>query len=228
MSAIAECLIAFVFGSVVGLLVQRSRFCNTAALRDAILFKSYRNTKALLAAMIVLTIGFTAFISVGAGHPMKFDVGLNQVAGLFLFGIGMVLAGACTVSTWVKSGEGNIGAMWALLFTFIGMFLFSLLWSVNYWPPAPASMTGEPNLDALQLGFANAATLQEKLGIPAIVFGVVQALVLLAIYRAILRRERADAVAVEPIPAENEAGAGGIRGKDGGRGALVGNEAPAE
>ena len=190
MSAVGECLVAFIFGSVVGLLVQRSRFCNTAALRDAILFKTYRNTKALLVAMIILTIGFTTFLTFGEGNPMHFDVGLNQMIGLFLFGVGMVLAGACTVSTWVKSGEGNVGAMWALLFTFIGMFLFSLLWSLNFWPPAPSSMTGQPNLEALQFGYTNAATLQEKYGIPAVVFGIVQTVVLVAIYRAILRRER--------------------------------------
>lgn len=191
MSAIGQCLLAFFFGTAVGLLVQRSRFCNTAALRDAMLFKSYRNTKALLVAMIILTIGFTGFISVGEGNPMSFDVGLNQIMGLFIFGIGMVLAGACTVSTWVKSGEGDVGAMWALLFTFIGMFLFSMLWSANYWPPAPASMTGgAPNLEALQFGHANAKTLQERFGIPAIVFGIGQALVLFAIYRAILRKEK--------------------------------------
>jgi len=191
MSVVGECLVAFVFGSVVGLLVQRSRFCNTAALRDAILFKTFRNTKALLVAMMILTVGFTTFLTFGDGNPMRFDVGLNQVAGLFLFGVGMVLAGACTVSTWVKTGEGNVGALWALLFTFIGMFLFSLLWSANFWPPAPASMTGAPNLEALQLGYSNAATLQEKFGIPAVVFGLVQTLALFAIYRAILRRERA-------------------------------------
>ena len=190
MSVVGECLVAFIFGSVVGLLVQRSRFCNTAALRDAILFKTYRNTKALLVAMMILTIGFTTFLTIGDGHPMHFDVGLNQILGLFLFGVGMVLAGACTVSTWVKTGEGNVGALWALLFTFIGMFLFSLLWSYNYWPPAPSAMTGEPNLQALQLGYSNAATLQEKYGIPAIVFGLGQTLVLFAIYRAILRKER--------------------------------------
>ncbi len=114
MSVWGECLLAFVFGTSVGILVQRSRFCNTAALRDAILFKSFRNTKALLMAMMILTIGFTGFITVGEGNPMRFDVGLNQVIGLFIFGIGMVLAGACTVSTWVKTGEGDIGALWAL------------------------------------------------------------------------------------------------------------------
>ena len=50
-------------------------------------------------------------------------------------------------------------------------------------------MTGEPNIAALQLGYSNAATLQEKFGIPAIVFGLVQTLVLYAIYRVMRRRE---------------------------------------
>lgn len=212
MSPVVECLVAFLFGSCVGFLVQRSRFCNTAALRDAILFRTYRNTKALLVAMMMLSVAIPLFMTLGAGHPLSFDVGLNTVLGLFLFGIGMVLAGACTVSTWVKAAEGNIGAVWALVFTFVGMFLFSLVWSWNYWPPAPAAMTGDPNLEALQLGFANARTLQDKLGIPAVVFGLVQAGVLALILRAILRRERArdaaaasDAVeALTPAPAAGE------------------------
>jgi uncharacterized membrane protein YedE/YeeE len=189
MSVLGECFVAFLFGSIIGLLVQRSRFCNTAALRDAMLFKTYRNTKALLIAMMILTIGFTGFISIGEGKTMQFDVGFNQIIGLFIFGIGMVLAGACTVSTWVKAGEGNFGAVWALLFTFIGMFLYSLVWSFIYWPPAPPAMTGALNIETLQLGFANAETLQENTGIPAIFFGLIQFFVLLAIYKTILKKE---------------------------------------
>lgn len=207
MTPLAECLTAFIFGTTVGLLVQRSRYCNVAALRDAMLFKTYRNTKAMLVAMMIMTLGFTAFITIGAGKPMHIDVGLNTFIGLFLFGLGMVLAGACTVSTWVKAGEGNIGAIWALLFTFIGMFLFSLLWSFVYWPPAPQTMTGTPNLAGLQFGFANAATLQSKTGIPAIVFGALQTLVLFGIYRAILKRERAEAPVPEPEAATIESAA---------------------
>lgn len=214
MGAIGECLVAFLFGSVVGLLVQRSRFCNTAALRDAMLFKSFRNTKALLVAMMILTIGFTGFISIGEGKTMHFDVGINQMVGLFIFGIGMVLAGACTVSTWVKSGEGNVGAMWALLFTFIGMFLFSLVWSANYWPPAPASMTGEPNFEALQFGFANAETLQETFGIPAVVFGIIQAAVLFVIYRAIVKRERSEQLGQPVQETSTQKPASGMTGSE--------------
>ncbi|PLX60164.1 YeeE/YedE thiosulfate transporter family protein [Sedimenticola selenatireducens] len=199
MSVVGQCLAAFIFGSAVGFLVQRSRFCNTAALRDAMLFKTYRNTKALLVTMMILTVGFTTFMTFGDGVPLQFDVGINQVIGLFLFGIGMVLAGACTVSTWVKAGEGNVGAIWALLFTFIGMFLFSLVWSYTYWPPASATMTGEPNLAGLQFGFANAATLQEETGIPALFFGLIQTAVLYAIYQAILRKERRIAEQHAPV-----------------------------
>lgn len=213
MSVIGECLVAFVFGSVVGLLVQRSRFCNTAALRDAMLFKSFRNTKALLIAMMILSVGFTLFMTFGQGHPMEFDVGINSIIGLFLFGLGMVLAGACTVSTWVKAAEGNVGAAWALLFTFVGMFLFSLVWSVSYWPPAPASMTGMPNLEALQFGQANAATLQKNLGIPAVVFGTIQALILYAIYRAIRRKEEAQQLKHDAIAAAHAAVPAGKSGR---------------
>ncbi|WP_052760963.1 YeeE/YedE thiosulfate transporter family protein [Sedimenticola thiotaurini] len=203
MSVVGQCLAAFIFGSAVGFLVQRSRFCNTAALRDAMLFKTYRNTKALLVTMMILTVGFTTFMTFGDGYPLQFDVGINQIIGLFLFGIGMVLAGACTVSTWVKAGEGNVGAIWALLFTFIGMFLFSLVWSFTYWPPASATMSGEPNLAGLQFGFANAATLQEETGIPALFFGLIQTAVLYAIYQAILRKERS--IAAQRAPASQPA-----------------------
>lgn len=199
-TVVGQCVAAFVFGTSVGVLVQRSRWCNTAALRDAMLFKSYRNTKALLVAMMILTLGFTALISVGNGNPMRFDVGINQFVGLFLFGIGMVFAGACTVSSWVKTGEGNIGALWALLFLIVGLFLSSLIWSFSYWPPAGQTMTGQPNLAGLQFGWADALTLQRDTGIPAIVFGAIQFLGLLVIYRLILRREQAATAGASPTP----------------------------
>jgi len=196
-----QCVAAFIFGTTVGVLVQRSRWCNTAALRDAMLFKSYRNTKALLVAMIILTIGFTTMMTFGNGNPMRFDVGINQFIGLFLFGIGMVFAGACTVSSWVKTGEGNIGALWALLFLIVGLFFSSLMWSFTFWPLAGQTMTGQPSAAGLQFGWADALTLQRDTGIPAVVFGLIQAAALFGLYRLILRRERAT------LEAERKAGA---------------------
>ena len=66
-------------------------------------------------------------------------------------------------------------------------------------------MTGEPNLEALQFGFANAQTLQEKFGVPAIFFGLIQAGVLLAIYRRILRKERAQQAQHDAVAAQHHA-----------------------
>jgi hypothetical protein len=51
-------------------------------------------------------------------------------------------------------------------------------------------MTGETNLETLQLGYANAATLQEKTGVPAIFFGLIQVVVLYGIYALIKRKEK--------------------------------------
>lgn len=190
MTLVGEGLAALVFGTAVGLLAQRSRFCTATALRDAILFNSFHHVKAILAAMMVLTFGFTLFMTFGEGKPMRFDIGLNQFAGGFIFGLGMVMAGACTVSTWVKSGTGNVGAMWTLLLTFAGMLLFSLVWSVFSWPPSPG-LAAKPDLGEFQLGFFNAETLQADLGVPAVVFGLVQLAALVAVYRLILKKEAA-------------------------------------
>lgn len=189
MTPLAQAIAAFIFGTLVGILVQRSRFCNVAALRDAMLFRSYRSTKALLVGMMIMTFLFTLGETFGVGHPVDFDSGVNTAIGLFLFGIGMVMAGACTVGTWVRVGEGNIGALWALIFTFVGMFAFSMFYSVIHWPPAYDLMDHKMHLHSLQFGFANARTLQDETGIPAVVFGLIQVGALAMVYRAILRRE---------------------------------------
>jgi len=47
-------------------------------------------------------------------------------------------------------------------------------------------------LAALQLGHINAKTLQERFGIPAVVFGIGQTIILALIYRVILKKEAAD------------------------------------
>ena len=190
MSELGECLLAFVFGSIVGLLAA-PRPCNTAALRDAILFKTYRNTKALLVAMMILTIGFTGFISVGEGKTMYFDVGVNQFVGLFIFGIGMVLP-ACTVSTWVKAGEGNFGAVWACCLRSSACSCFP--------GSCPLPIASSASSDDRRVQSRNAvawlcqrATLQQQMGIPAIFFGLVQFAVLFWVYKIIRRKEDAAA-----------------------------------
>ena len=135
MSVVGQCLAAFIFGSAVGFLVQRSRFCNTAALRDAMLFKTYRNTKALLVTMMILTVGFTTFMTFGDGYPLRFDVGVNQVIGLFLFGIGMQLGGGCGSGTLYTMGQGQVDMLITLVFFIIGATLGSA--HLQWWLSLP-------------------------------------------------------------------------------------------
>ncbi len=187
--------VTFVFAFIVGFLIQRSRWCNASAIRDAILFKSFRNTKPLLAAMMIITAMFTIFEALNVGQPINIVAGAFTVLGLFLFGIGMVLGGACTVSVWIRSAEGSVLAMWALLYTFVGMFLFSELWNVLRWPAANYLQTTTPNLSILSFGSFNAMTIRSAFGpvwgpVAVLLAGAAQVAVLLLIYKRLLRVER--------------------------------------
>lgn len=187
-------LVAFVFAFITGFLIQRSRWCNASAVRDAVLFKSFRNTKPLVATMIIITTMFTIFEAAHLGKPMNLVGGAFTVLGLFLFGIGMVLGGACTVSVWIRSAEGSIGALWALLYTFVGMFLFSELWNVFRWPAASYLQSPKPNLSILSFGAFNAFSLAKLFGptwgpVAIVVAGGLQVAVLALIYKRMVRTE---------------------------------------
>ena len=187
--------VTFIFAFVVGFLIQRSRWCNASAIRDAILFKSFRNTKPLLAAMMIITSMFTLFEAMNVGQPINIVAGAYTVLGLFLFGIGMVLGGACTVSVWIRTAEGSVAALWALLYTFVGMFLFSELWNVLRWPAANYLQSTSPNWSTLSFGSFNAMTIRGAFGpvwgpVAVILAGALQVALLIAIYRRLLRVER--------------------------------------
>lgn len=115
----------WVFGIALGFVLQKSRFCFTASMRDPSLTGSTSLTRAVLLAIAIASIGF-AFIqfnafSQGLTIPGNIDPwGLNTVAGAFLFGIGMVIAGGCASGTLMRVGEGFILQVLALVFFIIG------------------------------------------------------------------------------------------------------------
>lgn len=201
-------VVTFVFAFLVGFLIQRSRWCNASSIRDAILFKSFRNTKPLVAAMAVITAMFTVFEVINVGQPINIAGGMFTVLGLFLFGIGMVLGGACTVSVWIRSAEGSVAALWALIYTFVGMFAFSELWNVIRWPAANYLQTTSPNLSVLSFGSYNAMSIRHALGpfwgpVAVAVAGAAQVTILILIYRKFVKVERAaqaTSAAVAPAP----------------------------
>lgn len=116
----------WVTGSVFGFILQRSRFCFTASVRDPIITGSTSVTRAVLIALAVTTVMFTA-IKYGAqvaglpipGSSFVVPISLATAVGAFMFGIGMVIAGGCASGTLMRVGEG-FGMQFLSLLFFVG------------------------------------------------------------------------------------------------------------
>ncbi len=120
-------------GIFLGYLLQRSRFCFTAALRDPYLTGSTALSRAVLVALFATTLGFSLisycfFVNGQAipGQAFIQAIGLNTIVGGLVFGIGMVIASSCASGLFMRIGEGFSIQLLTLLFFFIGHFLASL------------------------------------------------------------------------------------------------------
>jgi len=123
-------------GISLGFVLQKSRFCLVAALRDPILIGMTQLTRALLLLLGISILGF-ALVFWGATErniPLSlnvFPMGVHTLVGGLLFGIGMVLAGGCSTGILIRIGEGF--AM--QLVAFLGLVVGSVLGerSVKNW-----------------------------------------------------------------------------------------------
>jgi len=117
----------WITGIALGFILQKSRFCFTAAFRDPYLIGGASLTKAILIALAITTIGFTA-IKYGAyingntipGQNFIGAIGIETIIGSFMFGIGMVIAGGCASGSLMRTGEGFQMQLIALIFFIIG------------------------------------------------------------------------------------------------------------
>lgn len=125
----------WMIGIAFGFILQRSRFCFTASMRDPYLTGSTTVTKAVLIAFAITSIAFTA-IKYGyfvnglpiPGQSYVAPVSIATGIGAFMFGIGMVIAGGCASGTLMRIGEGFWMQVISLFFFVVG----SLLGAANY------------------------------------------------------------------------------------------------
>lgn len=117
-------------GLAFGYILQRSRFCFTASMRDPYLTGGTSLTRAVLAAFAMTTIGFTAikygYFAKGLPIPgMSYVVPISiaTIIGAFLFGIGMVIAGGCASGTLMRVGEGFLMQIISLAAFIIGSLI---------------------------------------------------------------------------------------------------------
>ena len=108
------------FGLVIGVLMQRTRFCFVRAFRDPFMTGESEATRAVAMAVIISTIGFSILkwtdlkdwdVFVTPGFWM------GSLLGGSIFGIGMSLSGGCGTSSLWRAGEGQI-KLWVALIGF--------------------------------------------------------------------------------------------------------------
>jgi len=102
-------------GLAFGFALSRGRFCMNSAFRDPIVLKDFTILKAVAVAVIVSMMGFGIMeaADVIEINPKPLFWGANMAGG-FVFGVGMVLAGGCASGITYRSGEGMVGAMVAV------------------------------------------------------------------------------------------------------------------
>jgi uncharacterized membrane protein YedE/YeeE len=137
--------ILWFLGIGLGLILQKSRFCFTASLRDPILTGSTSLTRATLIAFAVATVGFSALqfsnILKGGGVIGHINpVGVHTAIGAVIFGIGMVISGGCASGTLMRMGEGFV-MQWISIIAFVlGSVLGAIhfgWWTENFFNTAP-------------------------------------------------------------------------------------------
>ncbi|MCL7413588.1 MAG: YeeE/YedE family protein [ANME-2 cluster archaeon] len=114
-------LVGFLFGVAFGAVLQRGRFCMASAARDLFLTKDTYLAKGVIYAILFTSIGFFTVESLGLIEFQIKPLGLHNVIGGSLFGVGMVLAGGCASGVLFRAGEGYVSAYTAILGVLTGM-----------------------------------------------------------------------------------------------------------
>ena len=106
------------FGLIIGILMQRTRFCFVRAFRDPFMTGESEATRAVAMAVIIGAIGFSilkwtdlkdwdVFVSPGFWS--------GSLLGGAIFGVGMSLSGGCGTSSLWRAGEGQIKLWFSLV-----------------------------------------------------------------------------------------------------------------
>jgi YedE family putative selenium metabolism protein len=111
-------LISLAAGLIIGAFAQRSRFCVTGSIRDPILTKSVKAGLGLIVfivALILFNVVFGYFNFGMNGQPSSHLNHTWSFLGMLLVGTGSVMIGGCPFRQIVRSGEGDIDAVMAVL-----------------------------------------------------------------------------------------------------------------
>jgi uncharacterized membrane protein YedE/YeeE len=120
----------WITGIAFGFILQKSRFCFTASLRDPCITGGTSLSRAVLIAFAVTTVLFacTQYGAVRLDLPMPgrgfiVPISFATICGAFLFGVSMVIASSCASSTLMRVGEGFSMQFLSLFFFVVGSII---------------------------------------------------------------------------------------------------------
>jgi uncharacterized membrane protein YedE/YeeE len=109
-----------VFGLVLGIIMQRTRFCFVRAFRDPFMTGDGEMTKAVILAVIVSVIGFSILKWTDLREwdtAVSSGFWFGSFVGGIIFGVGMSLSGGCATGCLWRAGEGQI-KLWVAIAAF--------------------------------------------------------------------------------------------------------------
>lgn len=110
---------SLLIGLSAGFVMHRADFCVTASFRDIFLFRDFFLMRQMLLlvviSMVLFELGRLSGLITLYPFPLLAAPSLANIAGGFIFGIGMVLAGGCVSGSLYKLGAGSVIGALALL-----------------------------------------------------------------------------------------------------------------
>ncbi len=109
-----------IIGLLLGLILQRSRFCIVRAFREPFMTGEATAPVAVIISILVILTGYTVLKYFGVGNAAETSVRAIEMKavyasfwakaliGGFIFGLGMTIAGGCAVGTLWRAGEGHV------------------------------------------------------------------------------------------------------------------------
>lgn len=123
--------VAIVFGTVFGVLIQRGQICFTAAFRDLWVTRKTKLNDALIIGLAAAVLTTWLVLQIGGMDPVTKPAGIGTVLGGVLFGVGIIMAGACETGMMYRAMEGQIAAVVAFVGNIIGATVLAYGW--DHW-----------------------------------------------------------------------------------------------
>lgn len=139
--------VAVVFGTAFGALIQRGQICFTAAFRDLWVTGKTKLADALVLGLVVATVATFIVLQVTGTAPLTKPVGWHTVIGGVLFGLGIVMAGACETGMMYRATEGQTSAWLAFIGNIVGATVLAYGW--DHWGIQRTLVAGAPKIDLL-------------------------------------------------------------------------------